>query len=193
MSDHVTPHDDAATRRKLLIGMGAVAAGAGVLTVGAPKPEAQAAVSGGAYYSSEPSRFVDTRWAGDRIVGGQTRTLSIFADLLHFDLACNVTIVDTQGTGYLAIYNADYDTRPGPFSTINWQGSGKVAANFHIMDVGAAGVKVYCSGGATTSTHFIIDVIGYFYTTVGATPARPEFTKWQQNARRRLKAEQTPK
>jgi hypothetical protein len=179
-----------ATRRKLLFGAGAVAAGAGLLTAVAAPQKAQAVAKDASYYSSEPSRYVDTRWRGDRIVGGETRTLSVFRELSYFAFACNVTVVDTQGTGYLAIYNADYESRPGPFSTINWQGAGKVVANFHIMDLGETGAKVYCSGGSTTSTHFIIDVIGYFYAIPEAAPAPPEFTQWEQKARRRVEAEQ---
>ena len=67
---------------------------------------------------------------------------------------------------------------------------GRLAECFHIMDLGETGAKVYCSGGATTSTHFIIDVIGYFYAIPEAAPAPPEFTQWEQKARRRVEAEQ---
>ena len=54
-----------------------------------------------------------------------------------------MTVTSTKGSGYLALYNADVP-RPRPYSTINWRGSGKVVANFNIVDGGEAGIRVYC-------------------------------------------------
>ena len=182
-----------ATRRRLLYGMGA-AAGAGLVSMAAAPQAAQALSHDASYYSYEPSRFVDTRlgWGGvQRIVGGQTQTLSIFEGLQNYTFACNLTVVATQGTGYLAVYNADLEARPAPFSSINWQGAGKIVANFTMLDLGAAGVNVYCSGGSTTSTDYIMDVIGVFVTGDAARrPLPAEFTAWAKAAKRRLRGDQ---
>ena len=190
MSENINPEAavSGATRRRLLSGLGAAAAGAGLLTLGSPQKAA--AVSQASYYSSEPSRYVDTRlgWGGGRISGGQTHTVSIFAGLKGFALVCNLTVVATQGTGYLAVYNPDYGIRPIPFSSINWQGAGKIVANSTMLDIGETGIEVYCSGGSTTSTDYIMDVVGYF--TVAAAPAPAQFTAWEKEAKRRLEREQ---
>ena len=46
-------------------------------------------------------------------------------------------------------------------STINWNGSGQVAANGGIVTVANNGrVQVSCGGAG--STHFVIDVTGYW-------------------------------
>src|SRR5687767_12738519 len=114
------PTEGGATRRRLLTGMGAVAAGGGLLAL-ASTPKAAAAVSDASYYSYGPSRFVDTRrqWPG-RIHGGETQGPDIFDGSPNLTFAINLTVVNTRGSGYLAIFNGD-GPRPTPYSTINWQ------------------------------------------------------------------------
>jgi len=98
-------------------------------------------------------------------------------------------VVSTHGSGYLALYNADLSSRPTPYSSINWQGNGKVVANFTMLDLGSAGVNVFCSGGSSTNTHFIIDVVGYFISG-GAARAVPEsFKTFEKKAMAQLKRE----
>jgi hypothetical protein len=178
----VSPTDSGATRRKLLTGMGAAAAGGGLLAL-AGTQTASAAVSDGTYFSLRPERYVDTRKSGGKISGGQIRTLTEFEDADGLTFALNLTVVSTEGTsGYLSVYNAD-EARPTPYSSINWQGAGKVVANFNLVDGGAAGLKVYCSGGSTVKTHFIIDVIGVFLTNTAPAPAKVR--AWQQKALQR--------
>lgn len=174
--------DSAATRRKLLTGMGAAAAAGGGLLVLAGTQKASAAVVDGSYTSVGPERFIDTRESGGKISGGQTRTLADFEDTDGLTFALNLTLVSTEGSGYLAVYNAD-EPRPNPYSTINWQGAGKVLANFTLVDGGDAGIKVYCSGGSTVKTHFVIDVVGIFLTSDGPVPAKVR--KWQEKTQER--------
>ena len=66
------PADGGATRRKLLTGMGAAAAGGGLLAL-AGAQKAEAAVGNATYFSLGPIRIIDTRETGGRISGGQTR------------------------------------------------------------------------------------------------------------------------
>jgi hypothetical protein len=156
-----SPPEGGTTRRKLLTGMGAAAAGAGILAV-AGTQTANATVSNGRYFSNGPFRRVDTRQQGGRISSGQTRTYGIF--FLNFvTLACNVTVVNTSGAGYLALYSADLANRPNPYASVNWYGSGQTVGNFAVFDEGNAGFNVYCGGNG--STHFIIDSIGFFYNS----------------------------
>jgi hypothetical protein len=184
MSDQMPafdPASDGATRRKLLTGMGAAAAGGGLLAL-AGAQKAQAVVESGTYFSFGPGRIVDTRDSGGRISGGQTRTLDEFEDTVGLAFAINLTVVSTASSGYLSVYNADV-ARPNPYSSINWQGSGKVVANFNVVDGGAAGLKVYCSGGSTVKTHFIIDVVGILVASEEPVPAK--IRAWQKRADKR--------
>lgn len=183
------PAEGGATRRRVLSGMGALAAGGGLLAL-AGTPKAEATVVDASYYSYGPVRYVDSRVnSGGRISGGVTRNLPVFGGLADYTFAINLTIVSTQGTsGYLAVYNAD-GARPNPYSSINWQGNGKVVANFSMLDLGNAGANIYCSGGSSNSTHFIIDVVGYFYTGGASLVAPPGFDEWERKAKQRLERE----
>lgn len=189
MTDQLTTAEGAgggAPRRRLLAGMGAVAAGGGLLAL-AGTPDARASVSDASYYTYGPRRWIDTRISGGRISGGVTRTLTAFEGLGEYTFAINLTVVATQGSGYLVIYNADLDNRPSPYSSINWQGDGKVVANFNLVDLGTPGAKVWCSGGSSTSTHFIVDVLGYFYNGGAARVAPPGVEDAERKALQRLR------
>ncbi len=74
----------------------------------------------------------------------------------------NLTIVDTIGEGFLAMFSAGV-TWPGN-SSINWFGSSQILANnatsaFQVSG-SAANVAVLCGG--VGSTDFLVDVLGYF-------------------------------
>lgn len=187
MSDELTTSlsETGATRRKMLAGMG-VAAGGGLLAL-AGTQQAHASVADSTYYSYGPSRYVDTRYnSGGRISGGVVRNLPVFNGGSDYTFACNLTVVDTQGNGFLAVYNGD-SSRPTPYSSINWQGANKVVANFLMLDLGSAGANVYCSGGSATSTHFIIDVVGFFLNNGANQAPLPEsFKRWEAKAKRHL-------
>lgn len=186
MSDVTTAlSETGATRRTMLAGM-SVAAGGGLLAL-AGTQQAHATSTNSSYYSYGPYRYVDTRSnSGGRISGGVVRNLPVFNGLQDYTLACNLTVVDTSGNGFLAIYNADLAARPTSYSSINWQGTNKVVANFTMLDTGAAGANIYCSGGSSNSTHFIIDVVGYFFHTGAAAEPPASFTAWETKAKRRL-------
>ena len=72
----------------------------------------------------------------------------------------NVTITDTVGSGYLAVYPK------GPVpetSTINWSASGQIVANsttlFLLGGASNYNIDVFCGGGG--ATRFIIDEVAY--------------------------------
>lgn len=167
------------SRRKLLTGMGVAAAGVGMLAV-AGGQSAAAAVDRGTYYSVTPERVLDTRRLGGRISSGRTRTENVLAGD-GFAAVCNVTVVNTAGSGYLSIFNAD-GARPTPYSNLNWWGARQVLANVTIIELGEAGFSVYCGGG---STDFLIDLLGFFETPpAAARSARAK--QFEESVRRKL-------
>lgn len=169
-----------ASRRRLLTGMGAAAAGAGVLAV-AGTQTASAVVDAGTYFSVPPERLVDTRVEGGRIRVTQTRTDDIIAGT-GIAAVCNVTVVNTAGAGFLAVFNAD-EPRPDPYSTVNWYAARQIVANIAIIELGDAGFSVYCGGG---STDYIIDLVGYFETSPVAERS-PRGRTFEESLRRKLR------
>jgi len=75
-------------------------------------------------------------------------------------LTFNLTIVGTTGGGNLTLWGNG--AKPEATS-INWNTTGAVLANQLTMSCGpSATLQVACNGGATASTHFIIDICGYY-------------------------------
>jgi len=121
-----------------------------------------------------PIRCYDSR-PGDQptdvtkgpLSNGQSRTV----DLTHNStgipttaaaVLTNLTIVNTVGEGFLAMFSAGV-TWPGN-SSINWFGANQILANnatsaFQVSGQ-AANVAVLCGGVGTTD--FLVDVLGYF-------------------------------
>lgn len=98
--------------------------------------------------------------------GGIRNVITPYTDQLGIGgVVINVTITDTEGAGFLAVYPK------GPVpqtSTINWSSSGQIAANStQLFLAGGASdwnIDVYCGGGGRT--HFIIDEIAYLVPVV---------------------------
>ena len=77
-------------------------------------------------------------------------------------VTANVTVTGTtSGFGYLVI-NPGGITTAGA-STINWFGAGQTLANGVTLTLNASRqLTVLCDGASGASTHFIIDVSGYY-------------------------------
>lgn len=74
-------------------------------------------------------------------------------------IAYNLTISETQNAGFLAVYPANEATFTA--SSINWDRTGQLLANAAIVQISTARqVKVSVGGGG--STHYLIDVTGYY-------------------------------
>jgi hypothetical protein len=74
----------------------------------------------------------------------------------------NVTITQTEGSGFLVVTGADSSgERPFPeASNINWAQSDQTIANVALTSVGSEfGIEVFCQGNGRT--HVIVDVQGY--------------------------------
>ncbi|MBI4885264.1 MAG: hypothetical protein HY826_14545 [Actinobacteria bacterium] len=133
--------------------------------------------SAGTFHAVTPTRVYDSRAAAP-IPGilntGQNRLVSVadgrdnngtvtVPDLVPAGataVAANVTVTGTTGTfGYLAI-NPGGNTVEGA-STINWFGAGQTLANGVGLTLNTTRqVTVICNGGG--STHFLIDIAGYY-------------------------------
>jgi hypothetical protein len=137
--------------------------------------------SAGAFHAVTPFRAYDSRAANPvgnvgPIAVGQNRLVSVkdarndagviiqlsAVPLDAKSVAANITITGTVGTfGYLTI-NPGGDTLPRA-STINWSASGLTIANGVTLALNASReLTVICGGAANNSTHFIIDITGYF-------------------------------
>ncbi|MCE9621745.1 MAG: hypothetical protein K8R99_05300 [Actinomycetia bacterium] len=131
----------------------------------------------GGYYAVTPKRVYDSRAASPlqgTLATGANRLVSVadgrnnsgvvdIANLVPAGataVTANVTVTGTiGGFGYLAI-NPGGNTVEGA-STINWFGEGQSIANGVTLTLNdSRQVTVICNGGG--STHFIIDVSGYF-------------------------------
>jgi hypothetical protein len=121
------------------------------------------------FYTLPPCRILDTRNAngplgGPALTGGASRTFTIANVCLIPPTAkavsVNATVTEPTAQGYLTLYPGG---TPLPLaSTINFR-AGQTRANNAIVPLGANGtISVY--GGLPTgnTTHFLLDVNGYF-------------------------------
>ena len=133
--------------------------------------------SAGTFHPVTPGRVYDSRKAAPQpgvLAGGANRTVSAadrrdlntgavveanFVPAGATAVAANVTIVSQSGDGYLAI-NPGGDTTVNA-SAINWTAGGQIPANALPLKLnGNRQVTVVAGGGG--STHFIVDVLGYY-------------------------------
>jgi hypothetical protein len=137
------------------------------------------ATTAGAFHAIAPVRVYDSRLGGvpspGRLNNLESRVVSIkdsrneaTGDVVTADvvpagataIVCNLTVTDTTGNGgFLSVVPGDVVAPSG--SSINWFGAGQNLANGLTATVAAdRTVRVFAGGGS--STHFIIDVSGYY-------------------------------
>jgi len=135
----------------------------------------------GAFHPITPTRVYDSRKAGSTPTGvlataAGPRTVSIkdgrdigtgnvnAANVVAAQataIAVNLTVTATAGSGYLTINPGGTTTVSA--STINWSAPGLSLANGVILTINPATREVtVVPGGAGASTHFILDVTGYW-------------------------------
>lgn len=130
----------------------------------------------GAFHAVSPSRVYDSRLPAPSpgvLAQGANRLVSV-ADKRDLDtgavttanvvpagataISVNLTVTGTSGGGYLAVNEGGNNTIAA--SAINWTAAGLAIANSIIVPINAARqVSVICGQG---STHFILDVSGYY-------------------------------
>ena len=134
----------------------------------------------GAFFPISPARVYDSRKATPSpqavLASGSNRTLSV-ANQYHPStgalvqpdvvpqgataIAYNLTVVNTVGAGgYLAV-NEGGNTVVAA-SSINWSGPGLSLANASVVKLDDSRQITVICGGASTSTNFILDVVGYY-------------------------------
>lgn len=146
--------------RRTLLGAAPVAL-AGAVVVGKATTAQALEVSGGTLALVTPFRVLDTRdrTGGLKLGVGDAEGITI-PDLAKVHGAVlNVTITDTEGTGYLRV--ADAVVWPPPTSTINWYADGQTVANLAIVHTHGEGKVVVQLGGRGGKAHVILDVLGY--------------------------------
>lgn len=105
------------------------------------------------------SRTIDARRPRDVTTGLELPVAPLF-DLAHA-VAITITVVNTAGNGWLTV-NVGGDTAIKG-SSVNWSTAGQVLANSTTSPVNYLGqLTVVCGGSASASTHFLVDVIGYY-------------------------------
>ena len=133
--------------------------------------------TGGSFHPITPSRVHDSRkptanpiasTSGPRLVNVANKINSTghieLADIVPAGataIAYNLTIVNTVGTnGYLAVNPGGTNTVSA--SAINWSASGLSLANGSVVTISTNRQVTVICGGSSTSTNFIIDVVGYY-------------------------------
>jgi hypothetical protein len=133
-------------------------------------PSVTSSASPAHFYTVTPCRVVDTRKltgpvGGPALAANAARTFPVVGicdiPFAATAIAANVTVADETDSGHLRVFPAGAPS-PGT-STINFT-PGRVRANNTVISLGAAGqITVECRmPGSSGSTHFVLDVTGYF-------------------------------
>ena len=120
------------------------------------------------FYTVNPCRLVDTRkpaapMGGPSLAAGEDRAFTVIA---HCGLpagaraiSVNATVVEPTAGGFLTLYPGGA-VRPAA-SSLNYR-AGRTLANSAIVGLGPAGdIAIHC-GQPGGTTHFVLDVTGYF-------------------------------
>jgi hypothetical protein len=120
------------------------------------------------FYTLTPCRLADTRdapgpYGGPALQAGATRAF-VMAGRCGIPaeadaIAVNVTVTQPTALGHVTIY--PQGVALPTTSTINFS-SGQTRANNAIVEVGANDSIAATCGQSSGTTHFIIDVVGYF-------------------------------
>jgi len=117
------------------------------------------------FYTLAPCRILDTRdpaLGGPALAAGSTRVFTI-ANLCNVpptarSISANVTVTQPTFGGHLTLFSGG---TPPEASTINFRPD-ETRANNAIVPLTAAGTISVADGQSTGTTHFILDVNGYF-------------------------------
>jgi len=123
------------------------------------------------FYTLTPCRILDTRdptgtWGGPALSSGATRVFPITSNLgaacnvpsTAKSVSVNVTVTQPTSAGFLIVFPGG---APPGASTINFR-AGQTRANNAIVPLSAGGTLSVTDGQSSGTTHFILDVNGYF-------------------------------
>ena len=154
------------TRRKMMIGVGGAVAVSPLALVGS----AAAASTGPLVVLTTPVRLYDSRTdavplGGAKLASGNSVIVTAAgfgANGFLVAAMLNVTVTQTEGSGFLRVTGSDPSgERPVPkTSNINWFATNQTLANQVLTTVGGEnGIDVFCGGGGRT--HIVVDIMGY--------------------------------
>jgi hypothetical protein len=122
------------------------------------------------FYTVAPCRLVDTRNAaapsgGPALVAGAVRSFPVTGGVCGIPssagaVSVNVTVVGAAAQGNLTLYPGDA-AGPPLASTLNFT-AGVTRANNAVVRVAVNGGTINVKNGSAGSTHFVLDVNGYF-------------------------------
>ena len=158
------------TRRRMLTASGGVALSP--LALGAQRAAAaQEPPSGPLVTLLTPLRLYDSRsdvglLGGAKLAAGGSVIVTVAVppneDRFLLAVFVNVTITQTEGSGFLVVTGADSSgERPFPqASNINWAQTDQTIANVALTSVGSEfGIEIFARGNGRT--HLIVDLQGY--------------------------------
>lgn len=155
------------SRRRVLAAGGTAAV---ALPLALPTRASAAASSGQLKTLIDPVRVFDSREAssvlgGAKFAPGNVVAVAVSGAYDGFDVASavfvNLTVTQTEGTGFLSVRGEDLSglLPPPTTSNINWSATGLTLANLTLSTVGGENsIEIHCSGGRA---HVIVDVQGY--------------------------------
>ena len=167
------------SRRRLVISAGGAAALApfAATLAGAPAPAAAApGVTGPLVVLRSPERLFDSRITPPSLGGGKLAVGNSVAVTVTTDLPANqflaaafinVTVTETEGSGYLVVRPSDLSGEvPLPStSNINWSTAGQTLANLVLSAIGGENAVEVHAGGGGGRTHVVVDLQGYMPIT----------------------------
>jgi hypothetical protein len=153
------------SRRKMI-----VAGGAAAVAVPLAARPAAAATSGSLVTLITPIRVFDSRLptsvlGGAKFQAGDDVAVAVssaFEGGMALAVFANVTITQTEGSGFLTVWGEDLSgtLTPPTTSNINWATSGLTLANLALSSVGGENsIAIRCGGAGRT--HVIVDIQGY--------------------------------
>ena len=155
------------SRRKMMLGVGGAVAVSPLAFAGSA---AAADPSGLLHVLLTPQRLYDSRTdavplGGAKLASGGSVIVTAggFGASGILEAAfVNVTITQTEGSGFLRVFGSDLSgERPVPqTSNINWATNNQTIANLAFTSVGGEnGIEIAAGGGGRT--HVIVDIMGY--------------------------------
>lgn len=154
------------SRRKMMLGVGGAVAVSPLALAGS----ASADSTGPLVVLTTPVRLYDSRsdavpLGGAKLSSGNSVIVTAggFGNGgLLVAAFLNVTVTQTEGSGFLRVTGSDLsgELPEAKTSNINWFASNQTFANLALTTVGGEnGIDVFCGGGG--KTHVVVDIMGY--------------------------------
>jgi hypothetical protein len=110
----------------------------------------------------DPYKLVPGVSGSGKLAGGSSLGFSLQGVVPTYNRGAlvNVTLDQTEGSGYLVVYGPGESGQPPPTSNINWYTANQIVANLVATTLGSEASLAITAGGPGR-THVIVDVVGY--------------------------------